>query len=115
MRKKIYLATAYTGHEEKAFATANIVAAELIKEGHFVFSPISMSHPIAKTGLLKGCWDEWKELDLEFIRWCDEVAVINFGEEEIGPDHEISKSVGVQDELAYAREIGREIRYIKTR
>jgi len=40
---------------------------------------------------------------------------INFGSEDVGPDHEISKSVGVQDELAYAREIGREIRYIKAR
>jgi hypothetical protein len=113
MRKKIYLATAYTGHEEKSFATANIVAAKLIKEGHFVFSPISMSHPIAGTGLMKGCWDEWKDLDLEFIRWCDEVAVINFGEEEIGPDHEISRSVGVQDELEYARSIGKKIGYIR--
>jgi len=40
---------------------------------------------------------------------------INFGSEDVGPDHEISKSVGVQDELAYAREIGREIRYIQAR
>ena len=114
MKKKIYLATAYTGHEEKAFAMANRIAAELIKEGNYVFSPISMSHPIAETGLLKGSWDEWKELDMEFIRWCDEVAVINFGDEEIGPDHEISKSVGVQDELAYARDLGKKISYIRS-
>ncbi len=111
-KRKIYLATAYTGYEEKSFATANSIAATLIKQGHYVFSPISMSHPIAETGLMKGSWDEWKELDLEFIRWCDEVLVINFGEEKIGPDHEISKSVGVQDELAYARLHGKEIRYI---
>jgi hypothetical protein len=113
IKRKIYLATAYTRHEEKAFAIANGVAAELISEGHYVFSPISMSHPIAQTGILEGSWDAWKELDMEFIRWCDEVVVINFGEEEIGPEHEISKSVGVQDELKYAREIGKSISYLK--
>ncbi len=113
MRKKIYLATAYTGHEEKSFATANRIAAELIKEGNYVFSPISMSHPIAETGLLKGSWDEWKELDMEFIRWCDEIVVINFGDEIIDENHEISKSVGVQDELKYGKEIGKSISYYR--
>ena len=48
MRRKIYLATAYTGYEKKSFDIANKVAAQFIKEGHFVFSPISMSHPIAE-------------------------------------------------------------------
>ena len=106
MRKKIYLAIAYTGYEELSFDLANKNAAKLIGEGHFVFSPISMSHPISKLGGLDGSWDTWKELDMEFIRWCDEVYVINFN------DLATEKSVGVQDELKYAREIGKEIIYI---
>lgn len=111
--RKIYLATAYTRHEEKAFTIANGVAAKLISEGNYVFSPISMSHPIAQTGILEGSWDTWKELDMEFIRWCDEVVVINFGSDVIDENHEITKSVGVQDELKYAKEIGKPISYYK--
>ena len=33
MKRKIYLAIPYTGYEELSFDLANIVAAELIKEG----------------------------------------------------------------------------------
>jgi hypothetical protein len=106
MRKKIYLAIAYTGYEELSFDLANKTAAKLIGEGNFVFSPISMSHPISKLGVLDGSWDTWKELDMEFIRWCDEVHVINFN------DLATEKSVGVQDELKYASEIGKEIKFI---
>jgi len=113
MRRKIYLATAYTGYEKKSFDIANKVAAQFIKEGHFVFSPISMSHPIAELGVLDGSWDTWKELDMEFIRWCDEIVVINFGNEIIDENHEISKSVGVQDELKYGKEIGKSISYYR--
>lgn len=113
MRRKIYLATAYTGHEAKSFDIANKVAAQFIREGHFVFSPISMSHPIAELGSLDGSWDTWKELDMEFIRWCDEIVVINFGNETIDENHEISKSVGVQDELKYGEEIGKSISYYR--
>ena len=105
MKRKIYLAIAYTGYEELSFDLANKVAAELIREGNFVFSPISMSHPISKLGGLDGSWDTWKELDMEFIRWCDEVVVVNFN------DVATQKSTGVQDELKYAKEIGKQISY----
>ena len=107
MRKKIYLAIAYTGYEDLSFDLANKEAAKLINEGHFVFSPISMSHPISKLGGLDGSWDTWKELDMEFIRWCDEVHVINFN------DLATKNSVGVNDEIKYAKEIGKEIIYIQ--
>jgi hypothetical protein len=107
MRKKIYLAIAYTSYEELSFDLANKEAARLINEGHFVFSPISMSHPISKLGVLDGSWDTWKELDMEFIRWCDEVHVINFN------DLATKNSVGVNDEVKYAKEIGKEVIYIQ--
>ena len=113
MKRKIYLAIPYTGYEELSFEIANKVAGELIKEGYFVFSPISMSHPIAKMGGLDGSWETWMELDMEFIRWCDEVIVINFGDYEISENNAISKSKGVQHELRYATELGKEIKYYK--
>ena len=101
--KKIYLAIPYSGYEEMSFNMANKIAAELISKGYIVFSPISMSHPIARTGAMEGNWEVWKRIDLQFIDWCDEVVVINFDEEAV------KNSVGVQDELKYARENGKEI------
>ena len=103
--RKIYLAIPYTRHEERSFELANKVAAELIKEGHIVFSPISMSHPIATVGGLKGTWDVWKRIDFEFIDWCEEVVVVNFSNEAV------EQSTGVQDELKYAKSLGKPVTY----
>ena len=105
--KKIYLAIPYTGYEEKSFDIANRVAAKLILEGYIVLSPISMSHPIAKLGVLDGKWDTWKTIDMEFIKWCDEVVVIEFNE------RGVLESVGVQDEISFAKEIGKEVSFYK--
>ena len=102
--RKVYLAIPYSRYEEKSFQLANEVAALLIKEGNIVFSPISMSHPIATIGKLKGDWETWKKIDFEFIKWCDDVVLINFDEEAV------KNSIGVQDELRYAKEIGKNIR-----
>lgn len=99
--KKIYLAIPYTGFEEHSFNLSNEIAAELIQQGYLVYSPISMSHPIAKTGKMKGGWEFWKKLDFEFILWCDEVMIIDFD------DEAVENSIGVQDELKFARENGK--------
>jgi nucleoside 2-deoxyribosyltransferase len=105
MGKKIYLAIPYSRYEEKSFTLANEIAAELIRKGYIVFSPISMSHPIATIGGLQGDWETWKKIDLEFIKWCDEVIVIDFDEVAV------NESTGVQDELKFAKEIGKPILY----
>ena len=48
---KIYLATAYNHNSELVrklrFRMVNYAAAELMEQGHIVFSPISHSHPIS--------------------------------------------------------------------
>lgn len=103
--KKIYLAIPYSKYEELSFKLANEIAAELIKEGHIVFSPISMSHPITTIGGLKGDWETWSRIDMEFIRWCEEVIVINFD------NKAVLESIGVQDEIKYAKEIGKKVTY----
>ncbi len=103
--RKIYLAIPYSRHEELSFKLANEIAAELLKQGHIVFSPISMSHPIAVHGNLKGDWETWKKVDFEFIKWCEEVVVVNFDKEAV------ENSIGVQDELKYAIELGKKISY----
>lgn len=97
LKNKIYLAIPYSKYELKSFDIANKVAASLIKEGFIVYSPISMSHPISIVSGLQGCWETWKKIDFEFIKWCDEDAVKN--------------SVGVQDEIRYAKELGKKITF----
>ena len=103
--RKIYLAIPYSRHEELSFKLANEISAEFLKQGHVVFSPISMSHPIATYGNLKGDWDTWKRVDFEFIKWCEEVVVVNFDNDAV------KNSVGVQGELEYATELDKKISY----
>lgn len=86
-----------------SFELANKVSADLIKKGNIIFSPISMSHPISILGNLKGDWETWRKIDFEFIKWCDEVVIVNFSEDAV------NNSTGVQGELMMARELGKEI------
>lgn len=102
--KKIYLAIPYSGYEEESFRLANEIAAELIKQGYIVFSPISMSHPISKIGGLKGNWETWMAIDYAFIEWSDEIIVVNFDEKAV------KESTGVQDEIKYGKKLGKSIK-----
>lgn len=105
---KIYLAIPYNhrdhGVREIRFRKANKIAGALFQQGHFVFSPISHSHPIAcQYGLPKG-YDFWKKWNRSFIEWCDMLYVVTIEGWE--------KSRGVQGEIQTAKEMGKEIVYI---
>ena len=102
---KIYLAIPYSGMENISFIKANRAAAKLMLEGNIVFSPISMSHPIASQCDLPGDWEFWKKFDEAFIEWCDELHVVCL--EGWG----ISK--GVQAEMKIAKMMGKPIVLIK--
>lgn len=102
---KIYLAIPYSGQENISFIKANRAAAKLMLEGNIVFSPISMSHPIASQCDLPGDWEFWKKLDEAFIEWCDEMHVVCLPEWE--------KSKGVQAEMKIAKMMGKPIVLIK--
>jgi len=103
--KKVYVAIPYTGNEEESFKLANKAAGDVIAEGNIPFSPISMTHPIALECDIDGEWEAWEKIDYEFLNWCDEVLVVNY-------DNEMTeKSVGVNAEIAYASNLGKEIKY----
>jgi hypothetical protein len=68
------------------------------------FSPISQSHYQAEIGGLKGTWDFWRLVDIEFLKRCDELWVLTLD----GWD----KSVGVLAEIAYAKRNGIPIKYL---
>ncbi|HSG72046.1 MAG TPA: DUF1937 family protein [Planctomycetaceae bacterium] len=100
----IYLASPYSHPNphvrEQRFEAVCRVAAELIRAGHSVFSPIAQFHPIAKYGLPTD-WEFWERHCREQISRCDELVVVKLDGWE--------RSVGVQAEIGIAKEHGKTI------
>lgn len=105
---KIYLAIPYTFNPALSASIANKVAADLMEQGHIVFSPISHSHGIADhlPDKLRTDADWWMTQDLPFVEWADELCMVVIGD--MGTDL-IEQSKGVQMEIAHAKKLGKEI------
>lgn len=105
----IYLASPYSHPDlnvrKERFRIANQVAGRLLNAGHFVFSPISMSHPVAMDASLPGDWQFWKAFDTAMLARCQKVVVIDI--------EGTSTSVGVQAEIAIAKDFGIPVEYLK--
>lgn len=106
--RKIYLACPYSDPDpavrETRFQAVNRIAARLIREEHIVFSPISMTHPIALNGELPGTWEFWEAQDISFIEWCDLLVVAML------PGWE--QSVGIKGEMKRAAEFEKPVVFI---
>ena len=108
MKKLIYLAVPYS-HPSPAtrqwrFEQVNIAAAVLMRNGKFVFSPISHTHPIARAGQLPTGFKYWREYDREMLSACGKLIVLCLP----GWD----ESVGVQAEIKMALEMGIPVEYM---
>jgi hypothetical protein len=107
-RHLIYLAYPYSHPNQEVrrarFQAANHAAGLLMKEGHFVFSPISHTHPIAEAGDLPTGWEFWEGFDRAYLQHCHRIIVLRIEGWE--------QSVGVQAEIAIATEMGLIIDYI---
>jgi len=95
----IYLASPYShpcpAVREARFRAVCRQAAEMLRRGILVFSPIAHSHAIAAHGLPID-WAFWQRFDIPFLEMCSEVWVLTLdGWQE---------SRGVQAEIALARE-----------
>ena len=106
--KKIYLASPYS-HPDMAvkiqrFEAVNKKAAELMLQGYCVFSPISMTHPIAVAKNLPGHWEFWERQDTPFIEWCDEFHIYCL------PGWKYSK--GIKNELKIVNKLKIPVRFI---
>jgi hypothetical protein len=106
----IYLASPYshpdTDVRQQRFEAACRAAAELIRHGKTVFSPIAHSHAICRYGLPLD-WRFWQRHDRRYLEVCDEVVVLLLdGWQE---------SVGVKAEIAIARELGKPVSFIAVR
>ena len=107
-KEMIYLACPYSHPDSRVrharFVLANAMAAELMRCGLHVFSPISHSHPIADYGL-PGGWDYWAEYDRWFLERCDRMYVLK------APGWK--KSVGLQAEVETFTGMGKPIHYLE--
>lgn len=104
----IYLATPYSDPDPAVrfnrFDAVNRFAARLIEQGHYVYSPISHTHPIAVCGDLPKGWEYWEGFDRRMIAACDRVVVYcQDGWQE---------SVGVTAEIKIARELKKPVDFI---
>jgi len=100
----IYLASPYTHPDpavrEARFRAACRQAAEMVRCGIVVFSPIVHTHPLASHGLPQD-WAFWREYDRAFLEMCSEVWVLTLDG--------WRESQGVQAEIELARELGKPV------
>lgn len=105
----VYLATPYNHPDaevrERRFREVNRVAGDMIRRGEHVFSPISHTHPIALDGDLPKGWEFWRTYDRAMLRACGKLAVLM--------QDGWQESVGVQAEIAIAREMGLPVEFIE--
>lgn len=104
----IYLASPYSHPDpavrQQRFEAACRAAAAMIRQGQTVFSPIAHSHAICAFGVPLD-WRFWSRHDRRYLEACDEVVVLMLdGWQE---------SVGVQAEIAIARELGKPVTYLR--
>lgn len=108
-RSIIYLATPYSHKEayvkHQRFLDVTKVSAMILKQFRQPnFSPISQSHYQAEIGGLKGTWDFWRLVDIEFLKRCDELWVLTLDGWET--------SIGVTAEVAYAKRNNIPVKYL---
>lgn len=106
----VYLACPYTSpspeESERRMEAASVQAAELMREGYAVFSPITHGHKIADylPDALVMDHDFWMRQCIPFLSMCDIVAVLCL------PGW--NTSMGVQREIFHAVSAGKTIVYL---
>jgi hypothetical protein len=75
-----------------------------MEAGHSIFSPIAHSHAIAVHGGLAKDWGYWRNIDMEWIRLCGAVWVLQL--------QGWRESVGVTEEIRYAKIMQIPVRYV---
>lgn len=108
MKGIVYLAIPYSHPDKQVrhrrFEIVNKVAADLMRQGEIVFSPISHSHVIAVENDLPTDWDYWKKSCMEFVTRSDKVVVVCVDG--------WKESTGVQAEIKIAKQNNIPIEYI---
>ena len=103
-----YLAIPYTDKDEEIMdyraAISDVICADLMNKGRYIYAPISSCHHIAKKYNLPRNWEFWKGLDEVFVSLSKKFLIITL------PGWE--DSTGVTAETEIAKRNGIEIEYI---
>lgn len=107
----VYLACPYTSPDLRLrierFQASARAAAYLIHRGMFVYSPITMTHPIDQVMATEGDTmgsDYWCDFDEAFMRVCSEMLIL------VMPGWEESR--GIKREEAFFRAHSKPVRYM---
>jgi hypothetical protein len=101
----IYIATPYSGNEEANYKKACHVCANIVMATNFaVFSPIVHWHRIAQEYKLATDAEYWWYINREYLHKADVLMVIQM--------KGWKDSKGIAQEIEYAKELGKKIRYI---
>jgi len=107
MSELVYLACPYShphpAIREERFNAVTKVAAELLSEGHLVFSPITHAHPMAEVGDLPRNWEFWEKFDRAYLQHSYKIIVLQLDG--------WKTSTGVAAEVAIAKELGLIVEY----
>lgn len=108
MPKVYYLASPYSHDSDviqaMRYEQQGYIAAQLIKKGYHIITPIEMCHHLSLRYELPGGYDYWKKRDRELVRRTDGVIVCMM--------EGWSTSIGVTDEVDYAKRLGKPIKYL---
>lgn len=101
----IYLASPYTSRDsliiKTRFLIVEQVTAQLLEQGHFIYSPIIHCHQLASKYALPTDFDFWRRYNFDMIRRCDEFWVLTI------PGWQESKGVTAECDLAYTLDLPR--------
>src|SRR5690606_38282212 len=101
--KLYYLASTYSSKSafirNTRYDAVNYAAAKLAQEDLLLFEPIASCHEKSHMFGMPTGYEFWKRRDRQYIDRADAVLVLDI------PG--IEDSVGVQDEIAYAKELGK--------
>jgi len=104
----IYLASPYSHPNMEVkiarFEAAAKAAAVLMNQGHIIFAPIAMTHPMAIYGELPGNWEFWEKFDNEFLNACESLIVLML--------EGWSISSGVTAEIKIMEGLGKVVKYM---
>jgi hypothetical protein len=107
-RDLIYLAIPYTHDDEEVMdwraEVSDYICSELMKQGMYIYAPISSCHHIAKKYGLPRDWQFWKGLDTAFIKSCKKIIVIMLDG--------YKESTGVNAEIELAKKYGVKVEYL---
>ena len=110
MNKLIFVSSPYSHPDDKVreenYQKVSKYTAELISQGHVAFSPILYGHTAVNFAPdMPTDWSFWEHFCLTFLSKCDEMIVYMME----GWD----KSKGVKEEIAHAKNLGIEIKYVE--